>query len=209
MAEKNTKAPSSTETAAKVAKTATAAPPPVSAAPPVSVTTPAVEASALVSAPPPAVEVSALVSAPPPAVSAAPAPKLTPDQELAAFHKRAVEAIAAGKTALEFAKSEGTLVNNVYARLYLAEKKLHLEGLEFSEVTKVPRKRATQEESFETIITLYKGGNTKVPYPVGKIPQSVIKKLNLQENDRVLFVFHEETSTFSIVCKNSDSNTAE
>lgn len=89
------------------------------------------------------------------------------------FHSRAIEAARAGKSMKEFAKEEGTLANNVQARLYEAV----LAGqpmVVFQEPVRSSRRRSEIQENVSRI-TLYTG-RAKTPYLTLKVPTDVVQK---------------------------------
>lgn len=89
------------------------------------------------------------------------------------FHARAVDAARAGKSMKEFAKEEGTLANNVQARLY--EAVLAGEAMVvFQEPVRSTRRRSEVQENVSRI-TLYTG-RAKTPYLTLKVPTDVVQK---------------------------------
>jgi hypothetical protein len=93
--------------------------------------------------------------------------------DIQSYHARAMEAAKAGLSMKEFAKQEGTLANNVQARLYEAV----LAGLptvQFREPERGGRRRRREPDN-TTQITLYTG-RAKTPYLTLKVPTQVVEK---------------------------------
>jgi len=107
------------------------------------------------------------------------------DNEIQAFHARAKDAAAKGVTMKEFAKKEGTLANNVQARLYKAIL-LGLEPVKFKEPESGSRKRRKQPNNV-TLITLYTG-RAKVPYLTLKVPSEIVARAG-NEGDAIEWDF--------------------
>ena len=93
--------------------------------------------------------------------------------DIHSYHSRAIKASEAGISMKEFAKQEGTLANNVQARLYEAV----LAGLptvQFREPERGGRRRRKEPENL-TQVTLYTG-RAKTPYLTLKVPTHVVEK---------------------------------
>ncbi len=101
--------------------------------------------------------------------------------DLVLFYRRAREAAKRGLTAKEFAKQEGTLANNISARLY----ECVLEGMEpvrFKEAEAGGRRRRQAPDNISQI-TLFKG-RAKVPYLTLKVPAHIVSQIG-KEGDRI------------------------
>lgn len=93
--------------------------------------------------------------------------------DIQSYHARAMEAAKTGLSMKEFAKKEGTLANNVQARLYEAV----LAGMtpvQFREPERGSRRRRKEPDNI-TQITLYTG-RAKTPYLTLKVPTQVVEK---------------------------------
>ena len=105
--------------------------------------------------------------------------------DIHSFHGRAMDAAKGGLSMKEFAKQEGTLANNVQARLYEAV----LAGLptvQFREPERGSRRRRKEPDNI-TMITLYTG-RAKTPYLTLKVPTQVVEKAGA-ENDLIEWEF--------------------
>ena len=108
-------------------------------------------------------------------------PRFKKSVDVPTFHRDAKAAAAEGITMKEFAKSQGTLANNVKAMLYEAILSYGLPAVEFPKPTvKTRGRKATPSNLSE--VNLYTG-RAKVPYLTLKVPKIIVSKANCQEDD--------------------------
>jgi hypothetical protein len=93
--------------------------------------------------------------------------------DIYSYHQRATAAAQDGLSMKEFAKMEGTLANNVQARLYEAIL-AGLPAVQFKEPERGGRRRRKEQENV-TQVTLYTG-RAKTPYLTLKVPTQVVEK---------------------------------
>lgn len=97
------------------------------------------------------------------------------------FHAAAVLAAQNGLSIRQFAKSQGTLANNVKARLYEALLAHGLTPVQFPEAVQSSPARAKQPAN-ESTVKIYTG-RAKVPYLMVKVPREVLVKSGSSEGD--------------------------
>lgn len=105
--------------------------------------------------------------------------------DIIAFHARASEASKSGISMKEFAKQEGTLANNIQARLYEAII-AGLPAVHFQDPNSLVRATTLTDDSV-TQITLYTG-RAKNPYLTLKVPTHIVEKAGV-EGDNIEWKF--------------------
>lgn len=101
--------------------------------------------------------------------------------DLKRFHTAAKKAANDGMTMKEFAKTQGTLANNVKATLYEAFTEFGLAPITFPEPTPKKRGRKAQPTNL-SMVSLYTG-RAKVPYLTMKVPRSIVAKSGANDGD--------------------------
>ena len=108
-------------------------------------------------------------------------PRSKKDLDLKAFHAAAGKAAADGSTVKAFAKTQGTLANNVKAQLYEAFIQHGLKPVEFPAESAKTRGRKEAPDNLSTV-KLYTG-RAKTPYLTVKVPKAVVAKSDAEDGD--------------------------
>lgn len=108
-------------------------------------------------------------------------PRSKKSVDLTGFHSAARKAAEEGQTAKQFARSVGTLANNVKAMLYEAWVEHGLKPVEFRAPERRVRGRKEQPTNLSEV-TLYTG-RARTPYLTIKVPREIVASSKAEQGD--------------------------